>query len=241
MKLTTRITLSCLVLAAAALARAQTGTPGDPARAAIPTAAPSVPAAATSPAVPATTSATTTRYMPPGSLGHRFIEFTLGRSDIRNYPANFHELGFALNVPVKPGLDFSANLGHGWYNKRLSGIGNVFSASLTAFMKREGAKPFATGALGYQWWDVNGQDKWVWSGAAGVQVPVGRRLALVPRLSFSSDFHTGRRSTQQLGVETEANFWVAPTSNVFLSAGYTDVHRNRFDTWNARAGFRFAF
>jgi hypothetical protein len=228
MKLMLRITLSCFALTAAVLGRGQPAAP-TPATA---------PVAPVSPQAPA---ASSTILLPPGTLGLRSVKVTFGWRDIRNYAPNFHTLGFSLNLPVKPNLDLAASLDHGWFARRGAGVGSQFSASLTAFMKEEKAKPFVTGGLGYEWWDLGGEDEMRWSVATGVQLPVGRRLALVPRLTFSGDFDTGRRSSRQFGLETEANYWIAPATNLFLSAGYSDVNRSRLDAWNVRTGFRIAF
>jgi len=178
--------------------------------------------------------------VPSGTLGTRYGEFNYGFTDIRHYSPHFHDLNIGGNLPLTPNLDLGGNFAHGWFGDRAPGIGHALGVSLTAYPRREGVRPFATVGLGYQWWNVGADDTWGWSAIAGLQVPFGR-LTLTPRLGYADDFRRSSLGTRQFSAGTEANYWLTHNAGVFLSVGFTDVHRSRFDAWNWRGGMRLAF
>jgi len=87
---------------------------------------------------------------------------------------------------------------------------------------------------------VGADETWGWNASVGLQVPFGR-LTLTPRLGYFDDFRRSALSTQQLSAHTEVHYWLTRNAGVYLSAGFTDVNRARFDAWNWRAGMRLAF
>jgi hypothetical protein len=178
--------------------------------------------------------------VPVGTLGQNYGELSFGFADIRRAAPNFYNLNLNGNLPLTRHLDLGGGLATGWFDRHLVNNTTALGVSLTAYRPHEGAAPFFTTGLGYQWWNVGAPDTWTWKVATGVQVPFGE-FTVTPRLSYEDDFLRGAMSAQQVTAETEVNRWLSRAAAVFASVGYTDVHRSRFDSWNWRAGVRLAF
>ncbi len=177
---------------------------------------------------------------PRGALGQNYAEFSLGWTKI-NHARDIYDGSFTGNVAVAHHLDLAGTIGYGWVHGKNEGHANLLSGAATWFVNHAGTKPFASLVIGYQ--SGTGRlafSDWLWGAGVGCEIPLAG-MTLTPRVSYLDDFRGSRRSSQQVTFETEGNWWLGRSAALFASLGYTDVHRSRFDSWNWRAGVRFAF
>lgn len=185
---------------------------------------------------------TATGANPVGTLGHSYTELSFGAQDIRHVSPNFYDLNLSGNVPVAPNFDVGGGYSYGWIRGNAHGHSNTLNAYTTAYLTTQGARPFVSAGLGYQWTHFAGtkNDEGFWGAAIGVEIPAGL-FSLTPRIAYVDDFHRSGNSSQQTTYEVEGNYWMSRQTAVFASLGKTDVHGNAFDSWNYRAGVRVKF
>lgn len=183
---------------------------------------------------------TTTEAAPVGTLGQSYTEASFGVSDIKHTSKNQYDLGIAANVPVSPYLDLGAGYDYAWMHK--DGHANALTSDATLYTTINGVKPFVAAGLGYEWVSAPGfrDNEALWNVAAGVQIPVSI-VTITPRISYTDDFRTPSRSSQQTAYGVEGNYWVTKQAAVFAGVDYVDVRNSSFDAWTYTVGARWKF
>lgn len=174
-----------------------------------------------------------------GVLGRGYGDIHYTKFAVRDSGADINDLSFGGRGPILPNLDLGGSYSHRWSPDGNRYRASTLAANATAYTVLAGVKPFVTGGFGYQWLKATGSNNndLVWSVGGGVEVPLGR-FALTPRVNYLDDFRPGPRSTQELRVEAEANWWVTETAAIYATGGYTNVFRGGSNAWLWGAGIR---
>lgn len=179
---------------------------------------------------------------PSGVLGQDFAEFSFGVQDIAHLSPNFYDLSLNGNAAILPHLDLGGGLAFGWIRGNVDGHANALTGTATTYTTWNNVKPFFGTVLGYEWASQPFTDSnfGFWGASTGLEIPAGF-FAFTPRLTYLDDFRHSATSAQQLTYETEVNCWLTRDTALFASAGYTDAHHSRFDSWNWRLGLRLSY
>lgn len=201
-------------------------------------------AVASSYAQTTTTSRTTTTSESGGLLGHKYSEFGFGIDDVKHISDHAYSLRAGGNVPIVPGqLDAGGSYSYSWMGGDYRGHANTIAGYLRAYAPMERVKPFLGAGLAYQW--LNGgwgssEDHALWNLSAGLEIPAGA-VTVTPKATYHDDFRNSRDSRQDWTLAVDVNYWMNPTTALYVSGGKHYVRHSRFDSRKAEIGMRSRF
>lgn len=192
---------------------------------------------------------------PSGLLGQRYAEISIGQFN----PHGIDDNGFVgdarVNLPITSNIDagFSYN-----YTRadlefagplRLRTRGHTLGASSKFYSSFGDLRPFAGGAIGYQWSRdrfsgprfrtfEDRDDDAIWALGIGMEIPLGT-FALTPAITYQDGFDSD--STGGFTYGAEAHMWFTRTLGGFVDATYSDPTGGGTQAWIFKIGARLRF